>query len=162
MPIRRRCHNPHCQRVFQVAPSALADGRGRYCSAACRWADDKLALSTDARFWATVAVCSHGRDCLFCCFAWRGYHDKNGYGFFRLKTAQGWKAISAQRYAWALLNQQAMPPELEARHTCPTLDCVNAMHIRPGSLPPQVRAILRQKIAQGTLYLPGWKDEHDS
>ena len=95
---------------------------------------------------------------MFCCFLWQGdVKVRSGTPLFARRTRGRWQEKNAALYAWTLLNAQPFPPGVRPRHLCGNQLCVNAMHIMPERLPPQVLALLSQRIAAGRLRLPGWE-----
>ncbi len=112
-----------CQRCgadFFIRPSKLKDGRGTYCSRACRYA-----LSLEERFWANIdktpGLGPHGE-----CWEWRGVLASGGYG--RLHTGPGTKYIRAHRFAWTL-EHGPIPKGMDVLHKCDNPPCVRCLFL---------------------------------
>jgi len=74
------------------------------------------------RFWSKVDTSGEH-------WTYRGWHDITGYPMFRL---QG-KDIRVSHFVWELRYDRRFPEGLFATHTCDMPQCVNPLHIRPGT-----------------------------
>lgn len=63
------------------------------------------------------------------CWIWMGDLSTNGYGRIHVNG----RAQQAHRVSWEMANGRAMPPELDACHTCDVGACINPAHIWPGT-----------------------------
>ncbi len=143
-----------CQRCgadFFIRPSKLKDGRGTYCSRACRYA-----LSLEERFWANIdktpGLGPHGE-----CWEWRGVLASGGYG--RLHTGPGTKYIRAHRFAWTL-EHGPIPKGMDVLHKCDNPPCVRCLFLGTQldtSLPAAHGSIYRcsRFATNGILFLRG-------
>lgn len=126
------CNNSLCRKPFLAKPFDIQRGGGKYCSIACAPLG-RIARDVSLRFWEKVLVCSHGLDCVFCCWEWQGGRHRYGYGFLSVKVDGVWKDIGSHRVAWEILNQQPLPKGMDALHYCDHPPCNNGMHIHPGT-----------------------------
>lgn len=137
------CQNPSCGRSFPAKPSTIKRGGGKYCSPECFF-PNMPARDLALRFWEKVAICSHGLDCVFCCWPWLGSRHRQGYGTISVKIDGVWKDIGSHRVAWELLNQQPFPPGMYALHYCDFEPCNNGMHIHPGTQKQNVQEAIER------------------
>jgi hypothetical protein len=75
-------------------------------------------------FWSKVDI--QGPDD---CWPWKRAKNKQGYGQVTINR----KMQPAHRVAWEIENQQEMPADLMALHSCNWKPCCNPRHVRPGT-----------------------------
>jgi hypothetical protein len=91
---------------------------------------DCYTLAFQHRFWAKVALCSHGITCAVCCWPWQGAMTGNGYGTIWAPPAirkAGKSYIGTHQAAWEM-HHGTVPPGFWVLHDCPMGDntlCVN-------------------------------------
>jgi len=115
----------YCKKAFITTPSDIRRGSGKHCSQQCYNLDRRITFD---KLWNFIVVCSHGRDCPYCCWEWCGTL-RNGYGEFRVQS----KRFIAHRLLWEVWHHQPMPPHLEAAHYCHRRSCVSPSHIHPAT-----------------------------
>lgn len=98
------------------------------------------------RFWSKVIICSHGLDCIHCCWLWKAKISQWGYGCYSLTHR---KQVHAHRHAWELFNQQRMLPEFFACHQCHHKPCANPHHIYKGTPHENIQHSLRDGRFKG-------------
>jgi hypothetical protein len=88
-------------------------------------------LSIEESFWTKVDKCgpvaSHV-DGIDCCWVWKAYRDKRGYGRFSVRG----KRVFAHRFSWELANG-SIPPNMFVLHRCDNPGCVRASHLFIGT-----------------------------
>jgi HNH endonuclease len=151
------CQNPLCHTSFFVKRARVNQGGGKYCCHACSSAD--RLRTTFERFWDYVTICSHGYDCMFCCWEWQGKRNNKGYGLIGNKVNGKWMFTPAQRIAWEDHHNRLMPASLMGLHHCDNRSCVNFDHIYAGTAHDNTQDALRRnrfpnehywKIARGS------------
>lgn len=128
--VERPCEQ--CGTPFQVLPSELKVGKGRFCGASCvrearRLKAARPELLTD-RFWSKV---DRGTDPQ-ACWLWTAGVFRAGYGHF---SGPGGQDIKAHRFSWEL-HRGPIPNGLWVLHNCPDGDnprCVNPDHLWLGT-----------------------------
>lgn len=100
------------------------------------------------------------------CVRWQGahsrhsrFHDRGGYGMFRLKVEGRWTTQYAHRVAYVLA-VGPIPVEFELDHHCETRDCVAPWHLEAVTAEENKLRIRqpwrRAALAQGLLHLLGF------
>jgi hypothetical protein len=141
----RLCLNPACQKPFITLTCRIKRGGGIYCSLAC-----SRNKALEERFWEKVQVCSHGKECFYCCFLWKGATDGQGYGVLAINDTKRTKKLKTHRIAYELLNKRALIYPLKACHHCDTKLCVNGMHLYAGTQYQNIQdAVRRNRVARG-------------
>jgi hypothetical protein len=120
----RRCR--HCGAAFTIPPAVVKQKGGKFCTWSC-WMD--VCRNTLEKMWEQIAVCSHGVSCPYCCWAWEGTTQSNGYGVFWFAG----KPHAIHRFIWEVWHQQVFPAELHAAHYCHKRNCVSPSHIHPAT-----------------------------
>jgi hypothetical protein len=126
MPIqlRKTCQNLLCGKIFIVPYKKRSR---RYCSYPCSH------LSIEQRLWDKIQICSHGKDCIYCCFPWQGGRDRNNYATLWVRKDDVARPRYAARLLWEIFNCRPMPPKHLACHHCDSPPCMNPMHIYSGT-----------------------------
>lgn len=118
-----------CGAALRVFASRLRDGKGYYCSAACRTLGTAKPEYIAARFWSKVDR-SGGPDA---CWPWlASRHKRGGYGQFRMPPALGGRTILASHLAYQLL-VGPVPAGLWVLHRCDNPPCCNPAHFFLGT-----------------------------
>jgi hypothetical protein len=110
----------------------------RFCSTSCH--NNWRAETNLTQFWDKVQICSHGAECVYCCWPWQG-STVNIYG----KTNVNRRHMSAHRRAWELGNNKPFPEDLFAAHWCHQKSCCNFMHCRPATQQENIEDNVRDK-----------------
>lgn len=105
-----------CGATYRPFRSALAAGRGLYCSLSC--ASKSRAVPPLERF-ASYAPLPIGDGCC----EWQG--NRNNWGYGRLDIP-GRGTVSAHVLAWEIASGQPVPAGLAVLHTCDNRPCVRA------------------------------------
>lgn len=100
-----------CGSHFRLFHSRVARGGTKYCSRACRLADNVRTLPE--RFASRVERTDT-------CWLWRGSQFRQGYGRICVKS----KITVAHRVAWELRTGEPIPSGFEILHTCDNPPCV--------------------------------------
>jgi hypothetical protein len=115
-----------CGASFRAYPSAVRDGRAKYCTHAC-YAATRRGIPKrpiEVRFWEKVRKAEGDA-----CWEWTASRDSNGYGAFTAKPKR-WKA---HQFAWIMANGP-IPPGLEVMHeVCDNPPCVRVSHLALGT-----------------------------
>jgi hypothetical protein len=120
-----------CGKPFKIRPSALARGRGTFCSRPCAYANRPRRPTID-KFWSRVAKGADDE-----CWFWTGTLVR-GYGHITEKRGQ-W--VYAHRFSYELA-YGPIPDGLFVCHNCPGGDarnCVNPAHLWLGSPADNIR-----------------------
>ncbi len=128
----------HCGQRFHLKASAVAKGRGRFCSRSCvraEKADRVQARPLAERFWRFVDK-SGGPNA---CWPWTGGLDGHGYGLF--------ERAGAHRTAYRLTHGE---PRYLVLHHCDNPPCCNPKHLYDGTRKDNARdAIIRGQMPRG-------------
>lgn len=111
----------HCGQAFEVLPSTIKKGGGKFCSRECHFAfvSHAKSLRLPQRFWAKVQKTDT-------CWLWRGARTRNGYGMLSVNQ----RATYAHRISYEL-HKDAIPVGMELDHLCRVRHCVNPDHLEP-------------------------------
>jgi hypothetical protein len=120
--------------MFRALPSALAVGRGRFCSRYC--ADEALVVPLLQRLWRRIAA--SGPDD---CWPWLGNRHPFGYGQI---TDRG-RSLRAHRIVLEQKLGRQLSPGMLACHTCSYPPCCNPNHLYEGDH----QANMDQRYAEG-------------
>jgi len=93
--------------------------------------------SQEIRFWRRVSLCEHVasrigehyKDCVACCWEWKGAKHAGGSGRTRYLLQDGYESY-AHRVAWAFAHHGASPTrDWEVAQTCDNPPCCNPAHL---------------------------------
>jgi len=91
--------------------------------------------SDTTRFWSYVVKGPEARDC----WLWTGAISDDGYGRFWTRTENGQRVVRPQRFAYELVTERVLTPDVMLLHSCDVPTCVHAevdphvSHVREGS-----------------------------
>lgn len=119
--VTRTCE--FCGVDFQVPPSTLKRGGGKFCSIGCRSHIGPKPLTITDRFWHWAD--KRGPDD---CWEWKGCRNKKGYGSFGVRL--NGKSISRVAHVVSYeIHIGLVPESLELDHLCHNRACVNPNHL---------------------------------
>ena len=124
-----------CGREYVVRAKSLSRGLTKSCGCLRKdmprsWIQKGSVLRGKpliVRFWEKVDICSHGAACVDCCWRWKGFLSKDGYGFFRVASRDG--PMSKSHHIAYMLCHGEILVGYEIDHICRTRDCHNPAHL---------------------------------
>lgn len=118
------------------------------------------------RFTSKICVMPNG------CWEWRGTHDKDGYGHFRIgsRTNGSLRMVLAHRFAYETL-VGPIPEGLQLDHLCRNTPCVNPLHLEVVTLQENIRrgrlantsveGLIALKVIHMMQRIPMWTERED-
>lgn len=162
MPVSCVCR--HCSAAFYVAPSRIAQDRGRYCSPACYWqgktrkprilcAVCQRPFKPHTTFTRTFCsqACRHSPAAV-ALRLWRNIRvcshgpacpyccflwtgTVSKYGYGVINIYHPRRAtVRAHRMVWSLHHRRDIPPGQVCAHYCHTRHCCNPLHLHVGTM----------------------------
>ena len=132
------------------------DGKHRICRAchnayqrAYKWAHGTTPVEPFLeRLWNSIQICSHGTECVYCCWPWEKGTDQDGYGKFTTTNAQKRHLTHpAARIVYEIWHACRIPDGLVTCHYCDAPACCSPAHLWLGT-PTQNRMDCVQKGRQ--------------